>query len=86
MVNNYELLSDIRALCSSGGSRKILGLARMCQALLTAVEEETDECNKYPEIHSIILEYIIQMYQILHKEKNNKVRKMGYDILSKLSI
>lgn len=84
MENNNDLLGDIRALYLSRGSRKMCGLARMCQALLTAVEE--DACNKYPEVRTVILEYIIQMYQILHEEKNNTVRKMGYDILSKLSI
>ena len=86
MENNNDLLGDIRALYLSRGSRKMCGLARMCQALLTAVEEETDAWNKYPEVRTVILEYIIQMYQILHEEKNNTVRKMGYDILSKLSI
>lgn len=82
MENIYDVLSDMRALYGEANSR-MCSLSRMCQKLLTAIEEETH--NDYPEIYSLILKYINKMYEILHDEKNQKVRKMGYDILYKLN-
>ena len=81
MENIYDLLDNIRALYSDSNLH-ITSLARVCQALQSCIEEET---NKYPEIYSLYLKYIILMHAIAYEETNKKVQKMMYENLFKLS-
>ncbi|GFY45591.1 uncharacterized protein TNIN_106261 [Trichonephila inaurata madagascariensis] len=67
------------------GGVRICGLSKMCQKLLIALEEETNEYNTFPEIHTRILKYLIQMCHILRDEKNFECKKTGCDILCELT-
>ncbi|GBM01914.1 hypothetical protein AVEN_114201-1 [Araneus ventricosus] len=79
---------DMRALYSGmqreGGAR-VCSLARMCQNFLIALDDEEGGYIMFPEIHTQILKYLLQICRILSDEKDIECKKRGCDILCELT-